>query len=197
VYPAWFQHSVTAVLALRASAVLTLIGLGLMVWSIVQPTPLPVMLAMSVGQGLGTISLATYLLAIALVGALACTTARAQTADPAYKFEGGYPTHETSQRLYDELDYQRAVQAYIWATPLVNSAALAKALTTLSPENLIAQVEKSGLRGRGGAGFPTGRKWRSAVMDDAPQVEDDAVKLLGDLTDAVDETNHHDAVPER
>jgi NADH-quinone oxidoreductase subunit F len=41
--------------------------------------------------------------------------------------------------------------------------ALAKALTTLGPEELITAVEKSGLRGRGGAGFPTGRKWRSAV----------------------------------
>ncbi len=39
---------------LRVSAVLTLVGLALMVWSIVQPTPLPVMLAMTVGQGLGT-----------------------------------------------------------------------------------------------------------------------------------------------
>lgn len=42
--------------------------------------------------------------------------------------------------------------------------ALAKALTTHSPEEIISEVEKSGLRGRGGAGFPTGRKWRSAVM---------------------------------
>jgi NADP-reducing hydrogenase subunit HndC len=41
--------------------------------------------------------------------------------------------------------------------------ALAKALTSLSPEELITTVEKSGLRGRGGAGFPTGRKWRSAL----------------------------------
>jgi hypothetical protein len=57
------------------------------------------------------------------------TTARAQNADPAYTFEAGYPTHETSQRLYDELDYQRAVQAYIWAVPLVNGVALKKALT--------------------------------------------------------------------
>ncbi len=28
---------------------------------------------------------------------------------------------------------------------------------------MIEAIEKSGLRGRGGAGFPTGRKWRSAV----------------------------------
>jgi len=48
-------------------------------------------------------------------------------AGSAYKFEAGYPTQETSQRLYDELDYRRAVQAYIWAVPLVNSAALEKA----------------------------------------------------------------------
>jgi NADH:ubiquinone oxidoreductase subunit F (NADH-binding) len=30
----------------------------------------------------------------------------------------------------------------------------------MTPEQVIDEVEKSGLRGRGGAGFPTGRKWR-------------------------------------
>ena len=34
-------------------------------------------------------------------------------------FENGYPTDETVAKLYDEMDFQRAVQAYIWAIPLV------------------------------------------------------------------------------
>lgn len=37
--------------------------------------------------------------------------------------------------------------------------ALGKALTKMTPEQVISEVEKSGLQGRGGAGFPTGRKW--------------------------------------
>ncbi len=36
---------------------------------------------------------------------------------------------------------------------------LTKALTQMTPEEGIAEVLKSGLRGRGGAGFPTGKKW--------------------------------------
>jgi hypothetical protein len=45
---------------LRAAAALTLLALALMVWSMLQPTPLPVMLAMSVGQALGTLAFALY-----------------------------------------------------------------------------------------------------------------------------------------
>ena len=41
-------------------------------------------------------------------------------------------------------------------------AALAKVLTSMTPDEVIEEVTRSGLRGRGGGGFPTGRKWRSA-----------------------------------
>jgi NADH-quinone oxidoreductase subunit F len=34
-----------------------------------------------------------------------------------------------------------------------------KALKSMSPEDVVEEVKKSGLRGRGGAGFPTGMKW--------------------------------------
>ena len=37
--------------------------------------------------------------------------------------------------------------------------ALAKALTEMTPEQVIEEIKASGLRGRGGAGFPTGKKW--------------------------------------
>lgn len=47
-------------------------------------------------------------------------------------------------------------------------AALCKALTTMDPEEIINQVEASGLRGRGGGGFPAGKKWRSCR--DAPGI---------------------------
>ncbi|XMB71718.1 NADH-quinone oxidoreductase subunit NuoF [Mycoplasmatota bacterium WC30] len=40
--------------------------------------------------------------------------------------------------------------------------ALGKVLTTLSPEETISEMKKSGLRGRGGGGFPTGLKWEFA-----------------------------------
>ena len=39
--------------------------------------------------------------------------------------------------------------------------AFAKVLSSMTPEEVISQVEVAGLRGRGGGGFPTARKWRS------------------------------------
>jgi bidirectional [NiFe] hydrogenase diaphorase subunit len=41
--------------------------------------------------------------------------------------------------------------------------ALTKALTELSPSEVIEQITRSGLRGRGGAGYPTGLKWQTVA----------------------------------
>ncbi|MBE3098289.1 MAG: NADH-quinone oxidoreductase subunit NuoF [Planctomycetes bacterium] len=77
------------------------------------------------------------------------------------KTAGDIPFYKSQQRI------ALAGNGFIDATSLEDYlaiggyAALAKALTTMTPEEVLETVEKSGLRGRGGGGFPTGRKWRS------------------------------------
>lgn len=48
-------------------------------------------------------------------------------------------------------------------------AAVAKALTEMSPDDVIATMKKSGLRGRGGGGFPTGMKWEFTKNSKGPK----------------------------
>ena len=48
-------------------------------------------------------------------------------------------------------------------------AALGKALTEMTPEQVIKEVMDSGLRGRGGGGFPTGLKWSFTTKNQADQ----------------------------
>ncbi len=47
--------------------------------------------------------------------------------------------------------------------------ALGKAVTDMTPDTVIQEVKDSGLRGRGGGGFPTGLKWQFAKSYDADQ----------------------------
>ncbi|HPE87464.1 MAG: NADH-quinone oxidoreductase subunit NuoF [Bacteroidia bacterium] len=47
--------------------------------------------------------------------------------------------------------------------------ALGKALTEMNPQQVIDEIKKSGLRGRGGGGFPTGLKWEIAAKNQADQ----------------------------
>ncbi len=49
---------------LRAACVFALASLGLMVWSLFDPRPIPVVAAMSVGQVLGTMSLGAFVIVV-------------------------------------------------------------------------------------------------------------------------------------
>ncbi|MBN1693622.1 MAG: NAD(P)H-dependent oxidoreductase subunit E [Dehalococcoidales bacterium] len=86
-----------------------------------------------------------------------------------------YTDRATNQKVTDESDvpfYKRQMRLIIGNNGLIDPtviedylavggyAALAKALK-MTPEKIIDEVKKSGLRGRGGAGFPTGNKWES------------------------------------
>ncbi len=45
-------------------------------------------------------------------------------------------------------------------------SALARVLTSMEPEEVISEIQESGLRGRGGGGYPTGRKWEQCRAAD-------------------------------
>ena len=60
----------------------------------------------------------------------------------------------------EEIDEYIAMDGY---------AALGKVLTEMTPDDVIKCILDSGLRGRGGGGFPTGRKWALTAVNQAPQ----------------------------
>jgi NADH:ubiquinone oxidoreductase subunit F (NADH-binding)/NADH:ubiquinone oxidoreductase subunit E len=68
--------------------------------------------------------------------------------------------------------------------------ALKKALTSMSPDQVRAEIAASGLRGRGGGGFPTGLKWESAVRAAAESGSDVTVVCNGLERNIIDTDPH-------
>ena len=71
----------------------------------------------------------SLLVAALLIGALVAVPVSAETIQTrigelefTHDFENGYPTDATVEKLYDEIDFQRACQAYLWGLPLVSIA---------------------------------------------------------------------------
>jgi NADH:ubiquinone oxidoreductase subunit F (NADH-binding)/NADH:ubiquinone oxidoreductase subunit E len=59
--------------------------------------------------------------------------------------------------------FGQGAAAYATARSLGAYAALEKAVSAMTPEQVVAEIEQSRLRGRGGAGFPSGRKLRTVA----------------------------------
>ncbi|MCR4562785.1 MAG: NADH-quinone oxidoreductase subunit NuoF [Bacilli bacterium] len=89
-----------------------------------------------------------------------------------------YVDPQTKERVVRQDDinfYKKQVRISLHGCSLINPdfleealgydgfKALKKVLTTMTPQQVIDEVLASGLRGRGGAGFPTGRKWQFAA----------------------------------
>ena len=58
----------------------------------------------------------------------------------ALTFSGGVPDVATTQKLYDNLDFQRAVQGYLLGLPPVNQLANRRAMLTMGPANLTVPI---------------------------------------------------------
>lgn len=56
------------------------------------------------------------------------------------EFQSGYPTKETVQKLYDELDFQRAVQLYLWSNMMASYGAIRDSLVTLGIDSFGAAL---------------------------------------------------------
>ncbi|MGE5945844.1 MAG: DUF1254 domain-containing protein [Betaproteobacteria bacterium] len=56
------------------------------------------------------------------------------------RFFGGYPDAATAEKLFDNLDFQRAVQAYLLALPVVSQAANRNNILTLGPANVTVPI---------------------------------------------------------
>ncbi len=78
-----------------------------------------------------------------------------------YEKEADVPFYKQQQRLLLDANNKidpTSIEDYL---AIGGYSALAKALFQMKPEQVIDEVKKSGLRGRGGGGFPTGNKWET------------------------------------
>ncbi|MBQ6848600.1 MAG: NADH-quinone oxidoreductase subunit NuoF [Clostridia bacterium] len=98
-----------------------------------------------------------------------------------YKDTGNYDEHHSHVALSDTVFYKTQNRVVLRNCGVINPesideyiamdgyAALGKVLTEMTPDEVIKVITDSGLRGRGGGGFPTGRKWALTAPNKAPQ----------------------------
>ena len=101
-------------------------------------------------------------------------------------FFDGFPDQATTEKLYDNLDFQRAVQAYLMAIPAVSQAANRNAIRTLGPINQTIPIFEQLLDSRSiflTANDNTVYSWAWLDLSKGPLVLEVPPKVLGAIND--------------
>jgi hypothetical protein len=112
--------------------------------------------------------------------------AKVETRLGTLNFFDGFPDKATAEKLYDNLDFQRAVQAYLLAIPAVSQAANRNAIRTLGPVNTVVPIFEQLLDSRSiflTANDNTVYSWTWLDLTQGPLVLEVPPKVLGTLND--------------
>ncbi|EFL52539.1 protein of unknown function DUF1214 [Solidesulfovibrio fructosivorans JJ]] len=102
------------------------------------------------------------------------------------RFDSGFPDAATVAKLYDNLDFQRAVQAYLLGLPAVNQASNRNAIATLGPKNATVPIFEQLVNSRSiflTANDNTVYSWTWVDLKDGPLVLEVPPKVLGLIDD--------------
>jgi hypothetical protein len=88
---------------------------------------------------------------------------RVETRLGTLEFFDGFPDKETVAKVYDNLDFQRAVQAYLLALAPVNMAGLREGLLGVGPANVTIPTFEANMNAR--SIFPDGERHHALHMD--------------------------------
>ena len=102
------------------------------------------------------------------------------------EFFDGFPTDATVERLYDNLDFQRAVQGYLMAIPAVSQAANRREILKLGPANTTVPIFEDRMDSRSVFLTPntqTPYSWMWLDLRGGPLVLEAPPKVLGALND--------------
>lgn len=102
------------------------------------------------------------------------------------KFFDGFPDNATAQKLFENLDFQRAVQAYLMAIPAVSQATNRNAMRTLGPVNTVVPIFEQLMDSRSNfltANDNTVYSWTWIDLSKGPLVFEVPPKVLGGVND--------------
>jgi hypothetical protein len=112
--------------------------------------------------------------------------AKVETRLGTLNFFDGFPDQPTAEKLYDNLDFQRAVQAYLLGIPAVNQAANRNAIRTLGPVNTVVPIFEQLLDSRSiflTANDNTVYSWTWLDLTKGPLILEVPPKVLGTVND--------------